>query len=111
MASGVVWVTEVLDLPPGGHSSESHVTFDLSKVDELIADRRTATRGMVRLIGAWHSHPTEDVRPSDADRATMARMTAAGNGDSLTRALLLIVAPDATWSKDRRLQMYVEMFS
>jgi len=74
-------------LEAGNLAAEARARFELDPGDHLAAERRAEALGLA-VVGAWHSHPDQPARPSEADRAAavagwcqvIVGVTAAGAG-------------------------------
>ncbi|MCI4085651.1 ThiF family adenylyltransferase [Streptomyces sp. MMS21 TC-5] len=96
-ASGVIFVDEAVGPPPDSLLTEAYFQHGLTGVSGHLVARRTATGGISRFLGMWHTHPHTLARPSATDRAAMTRLTLPLE-DAPSRALVLIAGgPTDTW--------------
>jgi integrative and conjugative element protein (TIGR02256 family) len=70
-ASRVVWVSEVTGPPAGSTGTPLGFRLNTPEATAQVNLRSAATRGAVRLIGYWHTHPNGNTRPSADDLETM----------------------------------------
>jgi proteasome lid subunit RPN8/RPN11 len=110
----VVWVSEAYGLPPDSQAAPGGLRLNVADLQYRLSERRRGSRGMVGLIGAWHSHPAGAVVPSERDRQTMDDLVN-GESEALSQALLVIVGgTDGRWREwidgTAAPDMHVEMF-
>lgn len=72
----VVWVSEVSGPPPDSVASASEFVCGIQGTRELHDEKRERTRGAVRFIGMWHTHPGGIAEPSDTDLAAVEKLRA-----------------------------------
>ena len=58
-------------------------------MDDLHAEKTKRTRGSVRFVGMWHTHPGGMPIPSQIDRSAMAKLL--GGSDFLGRQFLMLI--------------------
>jgi integrative and conjugative element protein (TIGR02256 family) len=90
----VIWIDEASGPPPDSTASEVGFVCGVQGVQDLHAEKTKRTRGSVRFIGMWHTHPGGVPIPSHTDRTAMARLL---RGDDFLgrRFLMLIVGGTA----------------
>lgn len=64
---GIAWVTNVSGPPRDSTFSPEGFVCGTHGTRELCKDYHTRTRGIVRYIGTWHSHPVGTAQPSLTD--------------------------------------------
>ena len=89
-AARVVWVSDATGPPPDSRASRRGFLCGIVGTAALNNEMRTTTRGAVRYIGMWHTHPDSPPLPSDIDLEGMAQLLTC-TAPPLRRALLLIV--------------------
>jgi proteasome lid subunit RPN8/RPN11 len=89
-ASRVVWVTEAQGLPAGSEAAAEGLVLDPRSARAHVDDRLFFTRRLVGFIGAWHTHPRHEARPSTIDDDAMQRMA----DDNGAPVLLMIFGSD-----------------
>lgn len=92
-ACRVAWVSEATALPPGSTADPLNIHLDVDDVQDVLANRRRQSRGMLTLIGFWHSHLGSSARPSETDRATMRKLAASQEWRSAPALLLVLGIP------------------
>ncbi|MEU1371127.1 ThiF family adenylyltransferase [Streptomyces sp. NPDC005803] len=98
-STGVISVDEATGPPPDSLLTEAYFQHGLSGVSDHLATRRTATGGISRFLGMWHTHPHSLALPSATDRAAMTRLTLPLH-HAPSRALVLIAGGTTdTWNK------------
>lgn len=110
----VVWVSEARGMPPNSQAASDGLRLNLSALRGELAERRRSSRGLVSLVGVWHSHPRGPVTPSRRDRDTMFDLVN-GKQETLPQALLVVVGGiDGRWQEwiegSSRPDMHVELF-
>lgn len=90
----VIWIDEASGPPPDSAASEAGFVCGVEGVRDLHAEKTKRTRGSVRFIGMWHTHPGGVSIPSHTDRIAMAKLL---RGDDFLgrRFLMLIVGGTA----------------
>ena len=89
-AARVVWVSDATGAPPDSRASRRGFLCGTVGTAAINNEMRTASRGAVRYIGMWHTHPDSPPHPSDIDLDGMAQLLTS-TAPPLRRALLLIV--------------------
>lgn len=75
---------------------------DSAAVDQILADQYSRSRGRLRYVGSWHSHPAGSERPSSRDVRT-AQAIASEPDVELPSPLQVIVATSVLpWTAQRR---------
>jgi integrative and conjugative element protein (TIGR02256 family) len=70
----VVWIDEVSGPPPDSLASPAGFLCGVVGTAELNAEKSKRTRGSVRFIGMWHTHPYGRPRPSCTDLRAMSTL-------------------------------------
>jgi proteasome lid subunit RPN8/RPN11 len=70
----VVWISEVSGPPPDSVASANEFVCGVRGTRELHDEKRARTRGSVRFIGMWHTHPGGIAEPSRADLAAVEKL-------------------------------------
>jgi integrative and conjugative element protein (TIGR02256 family) len=70
----VVWIDEVSGPPPDSLASPAGLVCGVAGTAELNAEKSERTRGSVRFIGMWHTHPYGRPRPSCTDLRAMSKL-------------------------------------
>lgn len=70
----VVWISEVSGPPPDSIASANEFVCGVQGTRELHDEKRARTRGSVRFIGMWHTHPGGIAEPSGTDVAAMDKL-------------------------------------
>lgn len=89
-AARVVWVSNATGPPPDSRASRSGFLCGTVGTAAINDKMRTTTRGAVRYIGMWHTHPDSPPLPSDIDLEGMAQLLTC-TAPPIRRALLVIV--------------------
>ena len=89
-AARVVWVSDATGPPPDSRASRRGFVCGTVGTARMNNERRSSTRGAVRFIGMWHTHPDSPPIPSDIDLAGMAQLLTSADLP-LRKALLLII--------------------
>ncbi len=96
-ACGVVWASVASGPPPDSRASPRAFVCGVEGVEEFVARHDTTSRGALRFLGIWHSHPAGGVAPSLVDDEGM-RELVMPVARAPRRALLLIVGgPPERW--------------
>ena len=92
-AAKVLWVSEVTGPPPDSRASASEFACGVEGVDIVAKQKDKCSRGSVRFIGMWHTHPNGNPTPSRTDYNTM--LSIVKNPDlSCARSILLVLGPN-----------------
>lgn len=70
----VVWISEVSGPPSDSVASEHGFVCGVQGTRELHDEKRERTRGSVRFIGMWHTHPGGIAEPSGTDLSAMEKL-------------------------------------
>ncbi len=70
-ACGVIWISAVTGPPPDSHASPTAFVCGVEGVDNLVSHHDRRSRGAVRFLGLWHTHPFGPAQPSPTDRRGM----------------------------------------
>lgn len=110
----VVWVSEARGMSPDSQAAPDGLWLDLNTLRGELTERRRSSRGLVSLIGAWHSHPHGPVTPSQRDLDTMNHLVN-DEQEALPQALLMVVGgTDGRWQEwiegSSRPDTHVELF-
>ncbi len=93
--SNIAWVTHVSGPPPDSVCSPDRFVCGTHGTAALAKDHRELSRGSVRFLGMWHSHPKAAPRPSRTDYQGMRKLLASQEqGDA--PSLMVIVGHAAT---------------
>jgi integrative and conjugative element protein (TIGR02256 family) len=86
----IVWVDDLSGPPPDSSHSRSGFVCGTSGTAELARDKSERTRGLVRFLGMWHTHPNGLPVPSATDLNGIEQLIQATH-TSQGRQLMLIV--------------------
>lgn len=67
----IIWITEVSGPPPDSVASAAGFLCGVKGTVELSEEKRIRTRGSVRFLGMWHTHPGGIPSPSTTDLYAM----------------------------------------
>lgn len=95
-ASQVIWISMAAGPPPDSHASATAFVCGVEGVDDLVACHDKRTRGAVRFLGLWHTHPYGAATPSHMDQRGMAELLVPV-AKAPRRALLMILGGLETW--------------
>ncbi len=84
-----IWIDEVSGPPPDSAASEEGFVCGVEGVQDLHAEKTRRTRGSVRFVGMWHTHPGGMPIPSRTDRGAMAKLLR--GDDFLGRQFLMLI--------------------
>jgi integrative and conjugative element protein (TIGR02256 family) len=70
----IIWIDEVSGPPPDSLASSAGFVCGVAGTSELNAEKSARTRGSVRFIGMWHTHPYGRPRPSCTDLRAMSEL-------------------------------------
>ena len=70
----VIWISEVSGPPPDSVASASEFVCGVQGTRGLHDEKRARTRGAVRFIGMWHTHPGGVAEPSGTDLAAVEKL-------------------------------------
>lgn len=70
----IVWISEVSGPPPDSVASATEFLCGIQGTRELHDEKRARTRGSVRFIGMWHTHPCGIAEPSGTDLAAVEKL-------------------------------------
>ena len=97
---GVFAIVIATRLGPGGRRKPNSVLLDYGEVERVARDLDNAGNHDIRLLGSWHTHPSGDGHPSQADRRNA--LDALGWHDlrvpSFSASLILTASPSRGWS-------------
>ena len=99
-ACRVIWVSRATGPPPDSHASASAFVCGVEGVDNLVAHHDRRTRGALRFLGLWHTHPYGHARPSEMDKRGMTELLVPV-AQAPRRALLVILGGPADWESWR----------
>jgi integrative and conjugative element protein (TIGR02256 family) len=85
----VAWITKVGGPPADSVASRSRFDCGVEGVAEMHASLVDRTRGSVRFVGMWHTHPRGDPRPSPKDLSAMEALL--GGRDFEARSFLMLI--------------------
>ena len=89
-AAQVIWVSEVAGPPPDSKASSNGFVCGTEGVAEASKDKSRSSRGSIRFVGMWHTHPESSPKPSDTDYQSM-REIVHSPALSCPRSLLLVI--------------------
>ena len=89
-AAKIIWVTEVSGPPPGSMASPTEFVCGFKGVSGASKEKSRSTKGSVKFLGMWHTHPNGSPIPSDTDYNTMCDMVS-DRAVPCPRSLLLII--------------------
>jgi proteasome lid subunit RPN8/RPN11 len=96
-AARVAWVTSAESPPEGMWSAHAGVGFDLDPVRAHIDARCSTSRGMLRFVGMWHTHPGGPALLSGRDHETMTRAVDVTAGGVSSAVLLILGGLSPGW--------------
>lgn len=99
-ACRVIWVSKATGPPPDSHASASAFVCGVEGVDDLVAHHDRRTRGALRFLGLWHTHPYGHARPSEMDKRGMTELLVPV-AQAPRRALLVILGGLGNWESWR----------
>jgi proteasome lid subunit RPN8/RPN11 len=70
----VVWISEVSGPPPDSVASAAGFVCGVEGTAALHREKTVRTRGSVRFVGMWHTHPDGPPRPSCTDLRAMSKL-------------------------------------
>lgn len=89
-AAKIIWVSEISGPPPDSKASPSEFVCGFKGVGRASEEKSRSTKGSVRFVGMWHTHPNGSPKPSDTDYKTM-RDIVSDPVVPCPRSLLLVV--------------------
>ena len=90
----VLWVSEVTGPPPDSRTSASEFVCGVEGVEVIANQKNKCSRGSVRFVGMWHTHPDGNPTPSTTDYDAM--LSIVENPDfSRNRSILLVIGPNS----------------
>lgn len=89
----IVWIDEVLGPPRDSEASELGFVCGTAGVAEAAGEKTARSRGSLKCVGLWHTHPGSLPIPSATDFRGM-RQVVASTDPSTPKALMLIVGGD-----------------
>ena len=89
-AARIIWVSEISGPPPDSKASPSEFVCGFIGVDKTSKAKSRSTKGSVKFIGMWHTHPNGSPKPSEKDYHAM-RDIVCDPGVSSPRSLLLVI--------------------
>jgi integrative and conjugative element protein (TIGR02256 family) len=95
-ACRVIWVSMATGPPPDSHASATAFVCGVEGVDDLVAHHDQRTRGAVRFLGLWHTHPYGAAAPSHMDQRGMTELLVPV-AKAPRRALLVILGGPGDW--------------
>jgi integrative and conjugative element protein (TIGR02256 family) len=98
-ACRVVWVTAAEGAPPDSERGAGFFRHGTQGVADRVARHRAASRGRVRFIGLWHTHPGMPARAGQTDdRAMRNLLVSLPAAQAPRRAVQLVLGGQAeTW--------------
>jgi integrative and conjugative element protein (TIGR02256 family) len=92
----VVWVNEVSGPPPDSLASPAGFVCGVEGTAALNAEKLARSRGSIRFIGMWHTHPGGAPNPSCTDLRAMAKLWKLPDF-SARHFLMLIIGGAESW--------------
>ena len=90
----VLWVSEVTGPPSDSRTSASEFVCGVEGVEAIANQKDKCSRGSVRFVGMWHTHPNGNPTPSITDYDAM--LSIVENPDfSRNRSVLLVIGPNS----------------
>ena len=89
-AAKIIWVTEVSGPPPGSKASPTEFVCGFKGVGTASKEKSRSTKGSVKFVGMWHTHPNGSPIPSDTDYKTMCDIVS-DRAVPCPRSLLLVI--------------------
>ena len=89
-AAKIIWVTEVSGPPPGSKASPTEFVCGFKGVGTASKAKSRSTRGSIRFVGMWHTHPNGSPKPSYTDYKTMCDIVS-DRTVPCPRSLLLVI--------------------
>ncbi len=86
----IVWVSEASGAPPDSTARPGGFVCGVEGLRDLTDEKSKRTRGSVRAVGLWHTHPGGVAAPSATDLVGMNQVVAAAE-PATPRSLMLIV--------------------
>ena len=87
---GIAWVTNVSGPPRDSTFSPEGFVCGTHGTREICEDYDARTRGIVRYIGTWHSHPVSTARPSVTDYVGIADIFSAAPDDGAHQLMAIV---------------------
>jgi integrative and conjugative element protein (TIGR02256 family) len=72
----IIWISEVSGPPPDSIASAHEFVCGIQGTRELHQEKCRRTRGSVRFVGMWHTHPGGVASPSGTDLAAVEKLRA-----------------------------------
>jgi proteasome lid subunit RPN8/RPN11 len=85
----IIWVTEASGPPPDSICSDEEFVCGVAGTKELSAEKQLRTRGAVRFVGMWHTHPDGPAEPSERDLNSMQELWSIP--EPLPRSFLMLI--------------------
>jgi len=85
----IIWITEVSGPPPDSVASRTGFLCGVKGTAELSKEKQTRTRGSVKFLGMWHTHPGGYPSPSTTDLSAMEMLLA--RPSELPRHFLMLI--------------------
>lgn len=82
-------VVEASDAGPKAESSVNGFSRDVEYTQRWLEQRVTESEGKIEYIGEWHSHPSEDTRPSSIDTTSLTEI--ANSPNYLCRTPVMVI--------------------
>lgn len=96
-AAGVIWVSEAYGPAGGSSASSSRLVLNVDAARPLMVEQAQRSRGLVRFVGLWHTHPAGPVQPSAEDIRTMTAVVNDGGSASAAALLVIVGGPPDRW--------------
>lgn len=90
----IAWVSQATGLPPGSTANPLNIELKLDEVRDFLDNRSSRSRGLLTLIGFWHTHPGGSATPSETDRTTMQKLVASPEWPTAPALLLVLGVPE-----------------
>lgn len=96
-ACGVAWVSVASGPPPDSRVSAQAFVCGVEGVEAFVHQRDQATRGAMRFVGIWHSHPAGEAAPSAIDEEGMQDLLVPVARTPRHALLLILGASPSRW--------------
>ena len=87
---GIAWITNVSGPPRDSTFSPEGFVCGTRGTKEICEDYDARTRGIVRYVGTWHSHPVGTAKPSLTDYVGIADIFAAAPDDGAHQLMAIV---------------------
>ncbi len=87
---GIAWITNISGPPQDSNFAAEHFVCGTQGTKELCENYAERTRGTVRYVGTWHSHPVSPAEPSPTDYMGISEIFATAPEDSAHQLMLIV---------------------